>query len=219
MLTHMPALQRCPLFSTITPDGLLALLDCLGAARHVYRKGEFVFLAGNAVHMMGIVLAGCVQVVQEDYWGRRGIIDRCEPGDLFAESFCCAGAERLPVSVIATEPTTALFLDVARIINVCTNACWFHHTLIRNMLRTLALKGVALTQKLEDVTQRGTREKLLSYLSRQALAAGGKEFEIPFNRQELADYLSVDRSALSGELSRMAGAGLLRYHRNRFELL
>ncbi|MDR2492075.1 MAG: Crp/Fnr family transcriptional regulator [Coriobacteriales bacterium] len=220
---HLETLGRCALFDRVGPEHLIDLLGCLGALRHEYRKGTFVLAAGQPVRSLGIVLEGAVNVVQEDYWGNRNVVSHCVPSDLFAESFCCAGVKQLPVSVVATEQCEVLFIDFGRIINVCTNACSFHNGLVQNMLQVLAVKSVALTQKLEDVTQRTTREKILSYLSRAALAAGESgpdaAFVIPYNRQELADYLSVDRSALSAELSRMAQAGLLRYDRNRFELL
>ena len=250
MRQYLEVLGRCALFGGIESEQLLTLLECLGAVCQSYRKSDFVLRAGSPPKRVGVVLSGGVHVVQEDYWGNRSIVNHCVPGDLFAESFCCAGSEQLPVSVVATEASTVLFLDFGRIINVCSSACGFHNGLIQNMLRVLAAKSVALTQKLEDVSQRNTRKKLLSYLSRQALdfgaaaaatgrdssagaggAAGetaasraanggkGRPFVIPYDRQELADYLSVDRSALSAELSRMAKEGLLRYDRNRFELL
>lgn len=212
-------LQRCELFEEIDPDQLFALLDCLGATKRSYQKGAFILRANEAVEEVGILLGGSAHIIHEDYWGNRAIIACIEPGDLFAEAFCCAKIEQLPVGVVGLEDTEVLFLDFNRIISVCSSACVFHNDLIKNMLQILARNNVNLTRKLEDVTQRTTREKLLSYLSRRALQAGGGRFEIPFNRQELADYLSVDRSALSSELSKMQAEGLLRYHRNEFELL
>jgi CRP-like cAMP-binding protein len=212
-------LRSCELFGDIAPEQLYVLLDCLGATKRRFRKGEFILRAGDAAEAVGIVLVGSAHVIQEDYWGNRTIITRIEPGGLFAEAFCCAGIEQLPVSVVSLEETEVLFVDFNRIISVCSSACGFHNSLIKNMLQILARHNVTLTRKLEDVTQRTTREKLLSYFSRQALAAGSERFEIPFNRQELADYLSVDRSALSNELSKMQTEGLLRFRKNEFELL
>jgi CRP-like cAMP-binding protein len=217
-LQHIALLEQCALFAGIAPDKLLALLGCLGANEGHFGRGEMMLRVGQPVNSVGVLVAGSAHVIQEDYWGNRAILTRVEPGELFAESFCCARTERLPVSVLALEDSAALFLDFYKIINVCTNACGFHNTLIKNMLQVLAKKSVALTRKLEDVTQRTTRDKLLSYLSQRALETASSSFSIPFNRQQLADYLAVDRSALSAELSRMQAAGLLRYHKNHFEL-
>jgi CRP-like cAMP-binding protein len=212
-------LAECDLFAGIAPEQLPALLGCLGTRRRSYRKGEFILRVGGRSDSVGILTCGGADVIREDFWGNRSIIARLGPADLFAEAFVCAGTASLPVSVVSLGDATVLFLDFSRIIGICSNACAFHGTLVKNMLRVLAAKNVALTRKLEDMAQRTTRDKLLSYLSRQALQAGSASFTIPFNRQELADYLSVERSALSAELSRMRTAGLIRCHKSSFELL
>ncbi|MDR2109378.1 MAG: Crp/Fnr family transcriptional regulator [Coriobacteriales bacterium] len=216
---NLPTLTRCDLFKGVAAEQLLALLDCLGTRVRSYHKGEFILRAGECGESVGVLIEGSADVIREDFWGNRAIIARLLPADLFAEAFVCAGVERLPVSVVSLNTTTVLFLDFKRIIGVCSAACAFHSSLIGNMLRVLASKNVNLTRKLEDLTQRSTREKLLSYLSRQAAGAGRASFAIPFNRRELADYLGVDRSALSAEMSRMRDAGLIRYRKNHFELL
>ncbi|MDR1712774.1 MAG: Crp/Fnr family transcriptional regulator [Coriobacteriales bacterium] len=218
-LQHIPVLSTSPLFAGIAETDLPALLGCLGAEEHDYLRDEFILRAGRPITSVGVLVAGGAHIIQEDYWGNRAIIARVTPGDLFAESFCCAHVSELPVSVQALADSQVLFLDFNRILGVCSNACNFHSTLLRNMLQVLAEKSVQLTGKLKDVSQRSTREKLLSYLSRCALACGASSFDIPFNRQELADYLAVDRSALSAEISRMQQDGLLRYHKSHFELL
>ncbi|MDR2180334.1 MAG: Crp/Fnr family transcriptional regulator [Synergistaceae bacterium] len=213
-----PILRSCPLFFGIEESGLGTLFACLSAVRRRFEKNGFVFAADERADFMGIVLSGAVHVLREDFWGNREILTRVEPGGLFAEAFACADVEKLPVSVMAAEESEILFVNSRRILMLCPSACGFHGVLIRNLARTLAEKNVMLTQKLEHVTRRTTREKLLSYLSGQAKRAGGNIFDIPFSRQELADYLSVDRSALSAELSRMRNEDLLRWHRNHFEL-
>ena len=111
-----------------------------------------------------------------------------------------------------------MFMDVSRVLTVCGSACAFHARLMRNLLAVLAEKNLQFSEKLTYMTQRSTRQKLLSYLSAESLRRGAREFEIPFNRQQLADYLSVDRSALSGELSKLRGEGLLDYRKNKFTL-
>ncbi len=219
-MEHIPAiLAQCPLFDGMQTADLQALLDCLGARKKKFAKNTFIFMSEDRVQSVGVVLSGAVHIIKEDFWGNRAILAHIGPGELFAESFSCVEIERLPVSVIAAEAAEVLLIDYRRIITTCSSACVFHAELIRNMLRILAQRNVQLTRKIEHLTRRTTREKLLSYLSEQALLAGGGVFAIPFNRQELADYLSVDRSALSAELGRMRDKGILRFTRNHFELL
>ena len=167
---------------------------------------------------MGVVLTGSLHIVQEDFWGRRTILTHIGPGELFGEAFAFAELERLPVSAMAAEDAEVLLLDQRKIMSPCPEACGFHSDLVGNMLRILARKNVGLVQKIAHLTRRSTREKLLSYLSIRAREAGSGSFSIPFNRQELADYLAVDRSALSNELSKMRDEGILEFDRNEFEL-
>jgi CRP-like cAMP-binding protein len=216
---YLSALKKCRLFAGINESELPALLDCLSAFQNSYEKGGFVFMAGDNVTAIGIVLSGGVYVLQEDFWGNRSILSHVAPGGLFAEAFSCAEADSLPVSVITAEPSEILLLDYKRVVTTCSSACAFHTGLIKNMMQILAWKNVMLTQKIEHLTRRTTREKLLSYLSEQARQAAQSAFEVPFNRQELADYLSVDRSAMSSELCKMRDDGILRFYKNHFELL
>lgn len=212
-------LNGCALFEGIAVHEQQALLKCLSGQARGYAKGEWIWHEGERATQVGVVLSGGVQVVREDFWGNRAILAHLEPGGLFGEAFSCAQIERLPVSVLASESSQVLLIDIRKLGVSCASACSFHARLIQNMLRVLASKNVALTQKIGHLTKRTTREKLLSYLSERAQQAGGSTFELPFNRQELADYLSVDRSALSSELGRMRDEGLLRFQRNHFELL
>lgn len=195
-----------------------ALLDCLSAVERHYEKNSFIFMENDAVTSIGVVLSGKVHIVQEDFWGNRTILAETGPGGLFGEAFSCAETEKLPVSVLAASDADILLIDYRRIITTCSSACIFHTGLIKNMLWILAGKNIMLTQKIEILTKRTTRQKLLSYLSAQAIQAGSHSFEIPFNRQELAEYLSVDRSAMSNELGKMRDEGILSFARNRFEL-
>ena len=219
MEAYLEIIKQCPLFAGIEDSNLRALLDCLMAVRRSYKKNEFVFSAGDAVGSVGIVLSGGVHVLQEDYWGNRAILAHIPPGGLFGEAFSCAEIDSIPVSVVAVEKTEILFIDYKRIITSCSSSCVFHLALIKNMMKLLAQKNIMLTQKMEIVTHRTTRERLLAYLSAQAIKAGKSRFTIPFNRQQLADFLSVERSAMSAELSKMQSDGLIRTDRSDFELL
>lgn len=214
----MQILQQCPLFAGIAAEDLGPMQECLGAVQKHYPKNSFVFTAGEPVSFVGVVLSGSVHVVQEDFWGNRSILTHLEAGDLFAEAFSCALIDTVPVSVLAAENSDILLLDCRRIVTSCSSACQFHAQLIKNMLQILSKKNLGLTQKMEHLTKPTTREKLLSYLSAQAVNVNSSSFTIPFNRQELADYLNVDRSAMSNELSKMQKEGILTYNRNFFSL-
>ncbi len=218
MQEYLAIVAACPLFDGIGHDELRALLSCLTATQRQYEKGSYIFAAGDAVTTVGVVLAGGVNILKEDFWGNRSILAHIEPGGLFGEAFSCAQVDKLPVSAAATEKAFILLIDYRKIVSTCPSACTYHTGLIRNMVRILAQKNVALTEKIDCVSRRTTREKLLSYLSAEALRARSNAFAIPFNRQELADYLAVDRSAMSAELGRMRDEGIVRFEKNRFEL-
>lgn len=212
-------LQACPLFDGVDASDLETVLTCLSAQEKSFGKGDFIFHAGDSPLSVGIVLSGAVHVIQEDYWGNRTIVSRIDEAGMFAEAFACSDVTRLPVSVVSVQPTQALFIDCKKIITTCSSACDFHLILIKNMLRILANKNVFLTQKTEHITKRSIRDKVLSYLSSRAVLSNSKTITVPFNRQELADYLSVDRSALSRELGAMQAEGLIRFQGQNFELL
>ena len=212
-------ISKCPLFTGIAESDLEMLLACLSSRRQSYDKDGFVIMAGERVSDIGIVLSGRVLVLKEDFWGNRTILSEIEAPGLYAEAFSCAEEKVFPVSVMATEKTEVLFLDYKRVVTSCTSACAIHAALIQNMLRIISRKNIALVDKIEHITKRTTREKLLSYLSEQARLKGSNIFSIPFDRQELADYLAVERSAMSAELSKMRGAGLINFHKSSFELL
>lgn len=211
--------KKCSLFADINEEQLEKLLYCMAAVYRFYAKDEFIFIADNKATSVGIVLSGGVHVIQEDFWGSRTIIAHIEPFGIFGEAFSCAEIDKLPISVVAAQRSEIVLIDYRTIIKSCCSACDFHTQLIKNMLRIIANKNIMLTRKMEHLSKRTTREKLLSFLSENAIWTKSSVIEIPFNRQELADYLCVDRSALSREISLMQKEGLLRYQKNLFELL
>jgi CRP-like cAMP-binding protein len=211
--------KTCPLFVGIDDGDLASLLACLSGTERTYMKGEIVLFAGSKPTAVGVVISGSVHITKEDYFGNRNIIAKIGMGGLFGEALVCAKAEAAPVTVTASEDSNVLLVNYSKIITTCPTACVFHMTLIRNMLHLLALKNISLVNKLEHVTKRTTQEKVLSYLSEQAQRRGSNIVEIPFDRQEMADFLSVERSALSAELSRLRDDGVIRFRKNRFELL
>jgi CRP-like cAMP-binding protein len=218
-LKEFLVLRQCPLFEGIDDKDLGSLLGCLSGRERIYEKGETVMFAGDMANAVGIVLSGSVLITEEDYFGNRNILSEIHPCELFGEALACAEAFNAPVSVVANEQSDLLLLDYRRFVTTCPSACSFHAALIKNMLRILAQKNMALVEKMKHITKRTTQEKVLSYLFNQAKRQNRSAFEIPFNRQELADYLAVERSALSAELSKLRSSGKLRFEKNRFELL
>jgi len=219
MKKHHPLLKKCRLFAGIAQADLETLLGFLSAKHGRFDKDNFILTAGEKTGFAGIVLTGAAHIITDDYEGRRRIIRRIESGGMFAGSFSYAQVDVLPVSVIAVEETEVLFIDCTWIDSAYPSACAFHTGLIKNWIVLLAEEKIALLQKLEHVTRPTTREKLLSYLSEQARLNRESTFSIPFNREELAHYLAVERSGLSAELSKMQNDGLIRYRKNQFELL
>ncbi len=218
MEKDLQLLSRIPLFRGIRTENLPEMLRCLNARTAAYGKQDIVLLAGQPAESVGIVLSGQVQVVREDFAGNRNILAEIPPGSLFAESYSCVRAGSLPVTVISTAESGVLWIDYRRIVTTCSRACRFHTKLIENTLEILASKNILLSRKIEHISKRTTREKLTAYLYDQAALHGASEFDIPFNRQELADYLCVDRSAMSNELCKMQREGRLRFHRSHFVL-
>jgi len=212
-------LTASPLFQGISEEELGSLVKCLGCTFRAYKKDEAVYLAGDFVREIGIVVSGRVHIVKDDAWGNSNIMADISGGGMFAEAIVCGGVGILPVTVRAAADTEVMFVDFQRIITTCTSACVFHTLLIRNMIGVFARKNLVLLGKMEHITQRTTRDKLLSYLSEQVKLHNSSSFKIPFDRQELADYLSVERSALSAEMSRLKADGIINYRKSSFELL
>ncbi len=218
MKDFLQVIRSAPLFSGVSEDELTAMLACLNAETRDFPKDDFILRAGNTVESIGLVLSGSVLVIQEDVWGNRNILSKAGSGQTFAAAFACAPGSVLNVSVIAETPAAVLFLNVKRILTVCPSACAHHSRIIRNLLGELAEKNLRFSEKLTHMGQRTTRAKLMSYFSAEAQRLGRYEFDIPFSRQQLADYLAVERSGLSLELSKMRGEGLIDFHKNHFVL-
>lgn len=215
---YLPIITRSPLFRGMTDSETEAMLGCLSAQIRTFPKGDYLFRVGESTTTIGMILEGKIRLEKEDYWGNRNILASLGTGQPFAEVYACEPSLTFDINVVAAQDTTALFMDVGKIFTTCTSACEFHTRLIRNLLAIIARRAHTLTRKIEHTSKRSTREKLLSYLSDQAETAKSNRFSIPFNRQELADYLSVDRSAMSAELSRMQVEGLITYQKNHFEI-
>ena len=206
------------LFSGMAPEEIRDILDCLNARERSFGRGETVMRAGEPTGFCALLLSGSVNIESTDAWGRCAILDNVAPGQVFAETYACLPGEPLMVSAVATQPSRVLFLEAGRVLTACSPACGRHSILLGNLLAVTARKNLNLTRRMQHLSPRTTREKLLSYLSEQALRAGSRRFQIPFDRQQLADYLGVDRSAMSAELGRMRRDGLLDFHKSSFFL-
>lgn len=207
------------LFQGIAEEEQRTLLDCLQARARHYARGETVLRAGEPTQALGVVVSGSVHIESSDAWGNRSILDKLGPGQIFAEVYACIPGERLMVTVVAAEDTEVLLLRVDRLLEQGTEPTGGRDRLIRNLLEATARKNLHLTQKIFHTAPKTIRGKVLAYLSFQSARQGGRQFSIPFNRQQLADYLGVDRSALSSELGRLKREGVLDFRRNVFRLM
>lgn len=219
MEEYYALLSGSDLFYGLTSEELGSMLHCLGAKIVDIQKGDPVFLEGDPAGFVGIVLEGGIQVVQEDYFGSRSVMHHSDPGDVFAEAFSFTNLDTMPVSGYAVKNSRCMILSCRRMMTVCSNACTFHNRLVKNLLTLVSRKNLMLNEKIRFMSQRTTREKLLAYLSDQAKKTGSAEFTIPYDRQALADYLSVERSAMSAEISRLKNDGILEVKGSHFKLI
>jgi CRP-like cAMP-binding protein len=195
------------------------MLTCLGARVISFDKKYTVLTEGKPAKYIGIVLTGSAQIIQTDYFGNRSILGNILPGEMFNEAFACAETESVPVTVIANEPSEIMLIDCDHILHTCSNNCGFHQQLIFNLMKNLAQKTIQFHRRIEITSKRTTREKLMAYLLSEAQRHSNADFDIPFDRQELADYLEVERSGLSAEIGKLQKEGVFESHRKHFRLL
>lgn len=219
MIEYYPILAYCPLFDGICVEDLSSMLSCIGSRTVSVMKGQAIFHEGDPATHIGMVITGAVQMVREDFYGNRSIVAYIGPAELFGETYACAGMDSLPISVVADKDSQVLLMDCRRITTSCCNACAFHNRMVFNLLRLVASKNLVFDQKIQITSKRTTREKLMTYLLEQAKIQRSNSFTIPFDRQELADYLEVDRSGLSSEISKLRREQILKNEKNRFTLL
>ncbi len=216
---YFDILRECSLFNEIKDEDLVKLLGCLGARVQKFGKKYTIVQEGVPARHIGIVLSGSVQSVRIDYFGNRCIVSDAGVSDLFGEAFACAQVSSVPVTVVAAEPCEIMMIECSRIMHPCPNVCGFHQQMIFNLMKELATKNVMFHQKIEVTSKRSTREKLMAYLAMQSEKSKSSSFTIPFNRQELADYLGVERSGLSAEISKLRKEGVIESEKKRFTLL
>ncbi len=211
-------LSNTLLFRGTTNDEIRAILQCLQATSKDYQKGDMIYHAGDTVDSIGLILHGSVHIESDDIWGNRSILDHIDNGQIFAETYALIPGETLMVNVVAAKDCQILFLNIGKFIKTCSSNCDFHTKVIRNLLMIAARKNLNLSQRIFHTASKSIRGRLTSYLSQQAKINGSYQFTIPFNRQQLADYLGIDRSAMSNELSKMQKEGILSVQKNTFHI-
>jgi CRP-like cAMP-binding protein len=211
-------LSNTPLFHGIKENEISHILTCLGAREKTYRKNETIYRAGYTVHEIGLVESGSVNIIVNFYWGSSNIFGHVEKGKIFAENYAAIPGKELICDVIAAEDSEILFIDLTQLLTTCQHGCSYHQRLIHNLLRISAQRSLELSTRMMHTAPKALRDRLLSYLSEQAMINGSTHFTIPFDRQQLADYLGVDRSAMSNELSKMQKDGLITYKKYEFTL-
>ena len=219
MKNYLDILRKCPLFGGVEDDQLLRMLTCLGAKIISYRKHEAIFSEGEKALFLGIVLSGEVQIVRNDYYGNRSIMAHIDQAGIFGETYACAEMDSFPVDIIACEDSIVMLIDIYHITKTCHNACAFHSQLIFNLVKIVAEKNLIFHRKIIVTSGRTTREMLMVYLLTEAKEHASDTFEIPYDRQELADYLEVERSGLSAEISKLRREGVILADKNRFTIL
>lgn len=218
MEQYLFILRNSPFFQGMTEEEILSVLHCVNATVQHKQKDEYILRVGDRTESMGLVLRGSVLVLQEDLWGHRNIMHRIGPGEYFAEPFAATAGSVLNVSVVVDEDSEIMMLNMERFLKTCPHACAHHGRMVRNLVSVMARRVMDLNEKLTHMAKRSTREKLLSYLSAESIRQGKLAFTIPYDRQQLADYLSVERAAMSVELGKLQKEGLLKTNRNHFEL-
>ncbi len=219
MKKYLEFFKKVPLFQNIDINEIGSLLKCLDVKLKTYGKNEFIILAGEKISSIGLIIKGSVYIISEDGFGERNILAKLTSGNIFAEAFVCAGLQKSPVSVVTIEECEIMALEFKKIIHICPNSCSYHSLLIENMLKIIANKNILLNNKMEILNKRSIREKLITYFSQTSKEQNNSKFKIPFSREELADYLCVNRSALSRELSNMKNEGLINFNKNDFKIL
>ncbi len=218
MKKYFKVLEKVPLFKGVEKE-LDAVLSCLLSSVKAYKKDSIIFLAGEPIHAIGIILSGSAKIIKEGIDGNVNILTELVPGDTFGEAFVCASMPKIFVTVQAQHNCEVLFINYKKMITPCAAACDFHTKLIENMMKIIAMKNIVLNQKIEIMSKRSIREKLLCYFEIQRETGNSNQFTIPFNRMELAEFICVDRSAMSRELSKMRDEGLIEFEKNFFKLL
>lgn len=218
MEKYFNVLSKCVLFKNINKDDLLSVIKCLGGIVKSYSKDDIIISEGDNADILGVILEGSVHITRIDYYGNRDIIAGFKKGEIFGETISIIDNNKMLVNVIADGDTKVLIIKMKKILSPCDKPCYFHKEILLNLLHALAKKNIMFNKKIEIMSKKTTKEKLMCYLSFQAKENNSSEFEIPFNRQELADYLGVERSGLSVEINKLKKDGIIDSNKNYFKI-
>ena len=218
MQTYYNQIKNSPIFFGLSEEELKSMLECFNARIKEYNNGEMIIRQGDMITNIYLVLEGNVNIEKDSYWGRRIIVTQLGVNDNIALAFVASKNVESSIDAISVGKTKLLILSYAKCTTMCQNVCTKHRLLIGNLFEILSKENIELIQKIENISQKTIREKLLTYFSNEARKNKSNIFEIPFNRQDLADYLNIDRSAMSFELSKMQKDNLIKYEKNKFML-
>lgn len=216
---YLSELKTMKLFYGIQESEMTAMLGCIGAYLKEYKKNQYIITLEENVEAVGILLSGKVDMIKEDLWGNKTLLVSMQKGELFGESFSCGIVKNAAVSFVADTASMILFLPFSRILRTCNMSCKFHHRLIENMVTVIAEKNIVLMDKVDILSKKTLREKIATYLLQEASKQQSLYFDIPLGRVQLAEYLCVDRSALTRELNTMKAEGYIDFDKNTFRVL
>jgi len=218
MEKYLSKIKKSPLFLGITEEELSRMLNCFGASIKKYETGEMIIRQGDVVSKIYMILEGSVYIEKDSYWGRRIIVQKLNELNNIALGLVASRNAESSISAVCHKSATILALNFNKCSSMCTNACSHHVSLIQNMFKILSKENIELLEKIENISQKSIRDKLLTFLSNESMKNKSSCFEINFNRQELADYLNIDRSAMSFEMSKLKSEGLVDFEKNKFTL-
>nr|WP_317357623.1 Crp/Fnr family transcriptional regulator [uncultured Tyzzerella sp.] len=217
MEKYIKIIKNSKLFFNISEDEIKLILNHLLLHIKDYKKGQYIFNIGDKINGLGLVVSGLVHIEKEDFFGNRSIICQVCENDIFGASYYY-DEEPLPNNILAATNTTIMFLDIKKSLNLQNHCCDKNLKVMDNFIKIMLKKNKDINKKLDHISQRNIRNKILSFLYDQSLKNNSNSFYISFNRQQLADYLCIDRSALSSELSKMRKENLINFTKNYFQL-
>ena len=212
-------IKNSPVFFGLSEEELKNMLECFNARIKTYEDEELIIRQGDMIRNIYLVLEGTVNIEKDSYWGRRIIVSQLGVNDNIALAFVASKNVESSIDAVSVGKTKLLLLSYEKCTTMCQNVCTKHKLLINNLFEILSKENIELLQKIENISQKTIREKLLTYFSNEARKNKSNIFEISFNRQDLADYLNIDRSAMSFELSKMQKDNLIKVDKNKFVLM
>lgn len=218
MKKYYHKIKNSPIFFGMTDNELDRMLECFKGYIKNYEEGDMIIRQGDIITKIYLILEGKVNIEKDTYWGRRMIIQQLSANNNIGLALVASKNVESNINAICATDTTILILNYEKCSTMCQNACCHHSALIRNLFKILSKENIELIEKIENISQKTIRDKLLTYLSNESLKNKSSSFEIQFNRQELADYLNIDRSAMSFEMSKLKQEGFIDYNKNKFIL-